>query len=141
MTHWTEEYIGIPFKDKGRDEEGLDCWGLVYLVYLEMFGIELPTYLEDYDTIKNLPLLKRLFVEGAHSGGWVRVLPKQEKMGDVFLLPLAGVRTHVAICVEPGLMLHVTEGIDVCVEEYWSRAWEARMKRAIIYRHPRLTDD
>lgn len=38
-----ENLIGIPFLDGGRDEKGLDCWGLAKLIYKKL-GIDLPDY-------------------------------------------------------------------------------------------------
>lgn len=35
-------YIGIPYEHQGRSMKGLDCYGLVVLVYKDKLGIELP---------------------------------------------------------------------------------------------------
>lgn len=40
--HWATHYVGLPYLAGGRDRAGLDCWGLLRLVYLEQRGIELP---------------------------------------------------------------------------------------------------
>ena len=38
-----EKYVGIPFKDHGNSiDGGCDCYGLVYLIYKEEFGLHLP---------------------------------------------------------------------------------------------------
>ena len=36
----TEKYLGIPYRHRGRSLKGLDCWGLVVLVYKD-FGIDI----------------------------------------------------------------------------------------------------
>ena len=140
MAHWTTEYIEIPFKVHGRDETGLDCWGLVYLIYLEQFGIELPLYDNDYTNIKDTNHLSKLYEHGVNNPdiGWLSILRGQEQYGDVFLLPLAGRHTHVAICVEPGLMIHIVKDAQVIVEEYYEAIWKKRFERALIYRHPKV---
>lgn len=38
------EFIGIPFKDGGRDFDGCDCWGLVMLYYKKQLELDLPDY-------------------------------------------------------------------------------------------------
>jgi len=42
MNHWASKYVGIPYLLGGRDRKGLDCWGLLRLIYLEVKEIQLP---------------------------------------------------------------------------------------------------
>lgn len=41
---WINQYIGIPYKIGGEDRNGIDCYGLVYLVMREQFNVLLPSH-------------------------------------------------------------------------------------------------
>lgn len=47
--NWVQRYVGIPYRPCGRDHYGIDCYGLVCLVYREVLGIELPDWLTQPD--------------------------------------------------------------------------------------------
>lgn len=40
--HWAVPYIGMPYVEGGRGPVEVDCWGLLRLIYLREFNIELP---------------------------------------------------------------------------------------------------
>ena len=44
MMEWINEFLYVPYKVNGRDENGMDCYGLVIAIY-ERMGITLPDYL------------------------------------------------------------------------------------------------
>lgn len=39
-----DKYLFVPFSPRGNDFGGVNCWGLVRLVYRNEFGIELPDW-------------------------------------------------------------------------------------------------
>lgn len=44
---WISNYLNIPFKHKGLDRSGLDCFNLCRLVYKEILNIEIPYSTQD----------------------------------------------------------------------------------------------
>ncbi|QDP54805.1 MAG: hypothetical protein Unbinned3891contig1000_3 [Prokaryotic dsDNA virus sp.] len=43
--HWTTPYLRIPYVEGGRVRDGgVDCWGLLRVVYEERYGIHLPEH-------------------------------------------------------------------------------------------------
>ena len=119
---WCAHYIGLPFKSLGRDRSGLDCWGMVYLVYREAFGREVPpyaAYADAYD-IEEVGAL----IRGEIVTRWHEVSP--EKLGDVLLLRVRGEPCHVGVVVARGKFLHSFEGTHSCVERYDGLKWRCR---------------
>lgn len=49
INRWVGYYLGLPYKEKGRDRQGLDDWGLYRLVIAEQFGIALPSFAKEPD--------------------------------------------------------------------------------------------
>lgn len=45
--NWVQEYIGLPYRVGGRSFAGIDCWGLVAMVYLNELEIRLPDWVAD----------------------------------------------------------------------------------------------
>ena len=116
---WVKEYVGIPFSDLGRTrEEGVDCWGLVRLVYDEVYGVLLPQLSDQYESahhyrkvaqtaVRRLPLMFAALKE--------RELEEVLKHYPVIaLLHERGLPLHVALCAGEDMgrsyVLHTTRG-------------------------------
>jgi cell wall-associated NlpC family hydrolase len=125
---WTDAYINIPFLYDGRDKNGLDCWGLVWAVYVDQLGIILPDY-KGMFTDGSLPtLLRRAKLMDAEREKWERRSQYESPQPfDVILLRTKGVPSHVGVVIDSRRMLHITEGINSCVEDYTGLMWKDRV--------------
>lgn len=123
------DYVGIPFKEKGRDRNGCDCWGLVRLVLAERYGFDLPDLSDGYATTKDAAAIVGLY-DGEKSN-WRKV--EQGQPGDVLVLRIKGRPTHVGLVIGEGRFLHVDRGIDATIERYDSPHWRNRVEA--FYRH------
>jgi cell wall-associated NlpC family hydrolase len=117
-----DEYIGIPFKSKGRDRNGIDCWGLVRLIYRERLNIELPSYIDEYGHACSDDVIK---VVAAHEKEWAKV--GKERTWDLVLLRIKGMPRHIGIVIGRKVMIHIWSGIDSCTERYDSLLWRNRI--------------
>jgi len=106
MTSWCADYIGLPFADGGRDRAGVDCWGLVRLVYAEQLGIDLPGYGEI--AASELRALSAMIVAGAwQDPAWHGV--ERPRVFDVAVMTFYGKRSvgHVGVMAGADTVLHV----------------------------------
>jgi cell wall-associated NlpC family hydrolase len=127
----TKQYIGIPFLDHGRNREGCDCYGLVFLVYREQFGIALPDLGDGYSCAYERGEVDATAAE-ALSETWNRdVTAEPWKAGDVMVFRRAGVEAHVGLYVRPGYMLHVVAGQQTTLERYDTSVWKNRLSRVV----------
>ena len=134
IASWAKNYVGLPFVERGRSREGCDCWGLIRLVFLEQFSIELPDYLEFYEsTLDGDAIDAALRRESARSNDWTKIRMCDLEAGDVLLARAQGKLWHTAVYVGGDLMLHVERGKDAVIESICSRGWEHRIQGA--WRH------
>jgi|VirMetMinimDraft_7_1064189.scaffolds.fasta_scaffold86847_3 cell wall-associated NlpC family hydrolase len=120
------EYVGLPFAPRGRTREGVDCWGLVCLVYREVLGRVLPSYDDRYQTLDAAERAHRdaLIGEGRTQFTAVDV----EQAFDLALFASGDVMAHIGLVVEPGRMLHIQRDRWSVLEDYRRPAWQRRLQ-------------
>jgi cell wall-associated NlpC family hydrolase len=110
-----EQFVGVPWLDGGRTEAGADCWGLFWLVYRHVLGIELPSYSADYTTALDRLHIRRLVDD--RPDYWIQVADPEP--GDGALMHVAG-RPHIGVVVGGGRLLHIEKGAGAVIESYHS---------------------
>lgn len=98
-----QEFLGVPFKFKGRDRRGVDCLGLVW-AYLRYKGIHIP----DTDGLPMKRDRQADYVKRAIDG-LLKCCDSVEspQPNDIILMRLPGGYTHMGVMVDQDNMLHV----------------------------------
>lgn len=129
---WAAAYVGIPFRSGGRDRSGCDCWGLLSLAYREVYGIQLPSFDDEYDRAGDRAVIEGLVAQHLPEMPWqpvAAVIP-----GDALLFNVAGQSVHVGVAVGDGRFLHVLSTLAAsCVERLAAPGWHRRLVGAYRY--------
>jgi len=132
MTDWSG-FVGIPYQPHGRDRAGCDCWGLVRIIYAEAYGIELPAYAGDYPCEAERARVAGLVSARSAAPPWSAV--DVARRGDLLVLRVNGLPSHVGVALDDRRMLHArTQQSEV--ERFDGGAWRRRI--AGVYRHEAL---
>lgn len=131
-----QKYVGLPFQDKGREWDGVDCYGLLYLLYREERGIILPRYESEYETIRDHARVTEAFTMCCEDAERWKELPADEplELYDALVFRVRGRMWHCGIYVAVGFMLHIMEGMNCALERYLSPIWKPRYVNAYRYR-------
>ena len=125
---WLNIYKNIPYKSKGRTLEGVDCYGIVRMIFAERFGIMLPSYSDNYtdasDTLSTSGAILEHLDTDPH---WVSVRQKDAYRGDVVLLTIHGTPMHMGLVVSTTMMLHTLKGHNSCLESWNGVRWASRI--------------
>lgn len=116
-----DQFVGLPWCDGGRSAAGVDCYGLLFLVFRELRGIELPSFSDRYTTEADQVARKRLIA--GQLDAWDEIAPGDEAVFDGVLLRIA----HIGLVVAPGLMLHIDRDATSTIERYGSGAFRHRV--------------
>lgn len=117
------KYIGLPYATKGRDEAGIDCWGLVRLFYKQEFDLDLPSYQEDYAGAYDSRILEMM---AQYKDNWTVTMEPEE--GFVVLFNIMGEPVHVGIYIGNNKFIHAREGRDTVLESLDSPRWSKRVE-------------
>ncbi|WP_321991536.1 NlpC/P60 family protein [Marispirochaeta aestuarii] len=120
------KYIQIPYKDRGRDEQGVDCYGLVRLFYQNEYGIDLPE-LNYYSA----ELDNRQLIDASKPTLKAEEVLDPEQ-GDIVLIALGMDPSHVGIYLDGGFVLHTSAHYGTCCERI--DGWRLRNRIRGIYR-------
>lgn len=116
-----EKYIGIPYVEKGRDESGVDCYGLVRLIYKNELQIDLPSFSAEY-TQTDTARIEELIAQ--YKEGWEQT--DEPVVGSIVLFRVFGNESHVGVVVSPTHFIHVRENQDSVIESLTSTSWARR---------------
>ena len=104
---WLNDYIGIPYEFGGRAITGLDCYGLVKLIYHNEYGLVLPDWV--VDTV-NLREVNRTISSVVTSGDFDKIdIPND---GCFVIAYRNKAACHIGLHYA-GNVIHAAEGIGV----------------------------
>lgn len=111
--HWAVKYIGLPYLSGGRDAHGLDCWGLLRLVYQEKKGILLPD-LPGIGSRDALAISREILAQRHEN--WFEVTEPQD--ADAVAMSTREVLHHVGVWIDAdgGKVLHSWMGCSVVAD-------------------------
>jgi len=116
-----DKYIGLPYLDNGRTKTGVDCWGLARLVYQGEFGIDLPSYTEEYIGGTDPHIVEAV---NLYKDNWQELATPN--IGDLCLFNIFGEPMHVGVFIGENKFLHSRRGSDSVIESLNNTKWKNR---------------
>ena len=99
------KYLGVPYLHQGRTMAGVDCWGMVLLIYKDM-GYKLWDIDEDYDKSFNWKS-KNYFIENYYRE-WDKVeIP--ELFDLIFFKKAGGQVSHAGVLLKRNRFIHTSD--------------------------------
>ena len=118
--------IGIPYRDKGRDRSGCDCYCLVYFYNKLFLKKELPLYLDYTDS------LNRKAVDDViekHKNEWKKVSQNDTLNGDLILFRAGQRNGHCGVMISKYEFLHVSDDTETsCIERIDNQKWKNKIR-------------
>ncbi len=132
LNEFINKALCVKFKDKGRDYSGYDCFGLGYLAYRDILGIELPRFVDDYVNAGDTKASRRVIhdIILAQKQNWDKVNNPQPL--DVALFRFGDTQTHLGLMIDKNRFIHCEKKINTVIERIDSMKWQRRIEG--IYR-------
>jgi cell wall-associated NlpC family hydrolase len=124
--HWSRDFVGLPWRLAGRSRDGVDCWGLLWLIYRDVLGIEIISYARETLDAPERQQIASLMAGELVKSPWRDVRPGQEREFDMAVFKRAGIDSHVGIVIGPGRMLHITHDAESCIDRFDQGRWQPK---------------
>lgn len=112
-----QKYLGVPYRRAGGSERGVDCSGLVMLVYKAVFGVDLP---HNAASQSPLPSFGRVGLDELRTGDLLFYCPSKKSKRI----------SHVGIYLSDGRFAHSARGKGVIISSMNDPHWKARFVSA-----------
>ena len=130
MSHWSAPFVGIPYLDKGRSLAGVDCWGLVHLVFTRHLGMaDFPSYADRYASDDERAEISAIVAGEAELPIWSRIGDAPRPF-DILFFRRGRWDSHAALVVSGSLMLHTSAAAGQSVIERFDTG-----RRPTVYRY------
>lgn len=120
------KYLGIPWKDGGRNEkEGLDCWGFVRYYY----EVEKSVILPKYEGVSSTEIPKDECADFIVNSFTYTLFDEVDNPSadDICLFSIGGNILHVGIIIDNKKMIHASRVAGVVIEDYVGDKWSKRI--------------
>lgn len=115
------KYLGIPFKHRGADWSGVDCYGLPRLFYKTEYGIEIidPEYDDNWCT-QGFDFIRKYYKEN-----WIKIDGPERYCVVGFQMSGYSVEHHLGIILyDINTFLHSPLDKPVCVSKFSQPGWK-----------------
>lgn len=128
LQEFIQKALGAPFKPKGRDYDGMDCWAPAMLAYRDVLGVDLPTFIDDYVDPGDSDASRRVIQDIIlmQKRNWEKV--SKPKAMDVVLFRFGDTQTHLGLMVDDKCFLHCERNIGTVIERLGCAKWKSRVE-------------
>jgi len=116
------DLIGVPWKDRGRDMSGLDCYGLLMVLFARK-GVLFPDF--DYPQDAETSLVHRLICENK---SLAEPISAPEPWGIVSIAIIPPYESHLGMVINLYEFVHVRMDTRVTVSRIDSPLWRMRIR-------------
>ena len=116
------KYINLSYRNLGRDFDGVDCWGLIWIVFKNVRNILLPDF-TDLQYSKDWYLTKDHIIDSIDDT-WMEIDPPYNIYDVIiFYSKNSKVANHIGMMISDDKYIHISEKYSSRVDtlnEYWT---------------------
>lgn len=127
-----DKYIGIPFVHRGRTKNGVDCYGLITLIYKSELGINL----FDIETYQKKWYEKHNLFINNYYRQWGKIDIDKLQVYDVILFSIGDsklIPSHVGLYIGEDRFIHCMENSSVIISKLYGQ-WRKVFHSAYRFR-------